>query len=119
MAVLVLCYVAACFTAGLAIISAILTKAHLVTSHAQHAVSVAFTVSLVLIALHADKLARHRFTLTRSRGNEKRTDLLPEQEKEDNSKCTYPALFSIFFISFNNAVSTFPERRSPRATRLT
>ena len=76
---LVLCYVATGFTAGLAIVSAVLTQAHIVIPHAKHAVFVARTVSLVFVTLHAGKLVGHRFTLTRSFGNEKRT--VPEARK--------------------------------------
>jgi hypothetical protein len=60
-------------------------------------------------------------TLARLRNNEKgRQFQFPGRQKGGGfRKQSYPALFSIFFISLNNAVSTLAERRSPRATRLT
>src|SRR5215813_11914591 len=61
--VLILSHVATCLTAGLAIVSAVLAKAHIVGSQAMRAVAVTLTVSFVPVTLNADKFVRHRFSL--------------------------------------------------------
>src|SRR5436190_3950004 len=61
--VLVLSHVATCLTAGLAIIRAVLAKAHIVRPEAMRAVPVTITASFVLVALQAGELFGHWVSL--------------------------------------------------------